>query len=550
MKKYIISFLAIMFLFIGGVKANTINKIEMDIYIDQNGDALVKETWDYTSDKNTEIYHGYPNLGDSTITGLKVSDSTGQEYSYDSDWDVTESYEDKKFKYGYNYVNDGVEICWGISHYGTYTYYAEYKINGFVYNVEDAQIAYWTLIQPTTENLQYYYVKIHADERFSDQLPVWGYGKKGAYAYVYDGYIELSSDSALDSSEYATVLVKFEPGTFHTDYTIDYNFDDISDMANEGATPYKEKTDWKALIINLLEYMVLPFLFVTAIVGKFSAQSGKLYKKTIPKKDIPEFRDFPCGDDMFRAYFVASEYQLVLNKTDFLGTLLLKWLKDGVITITTEEKGIFKTKSTKIMMPKEVVEAGLTNKLEVKMYSMMRTAAEDGILEQNEFNKYCKKNYTKVLAWFDDCINEEYNIIKMTDLVVKDDKRKNKFNASAKLDEIGLHMAGLKKFYKEFGSMYDKTAIEVKLWREHLMYAQIFGIAKEVAKEFKALYPTEIMEAEIDSVVLVNNFSTSSMSAASTAKSRAESYSSGGGGFSSGGGGGGSFGGGGSMGSR
>ena len=111
-------------------------------------------------------------------------------------------------------------------------------------------------------------------------------------------------------------------------------------------------------------------------------------------------------------------------------------------------------------------------------------------------------------------------------------------------------MAGLKKFYKEFGSLYDKEAIQVKLWREHLMYAQIFGVAKEVAKEFKALYPTEIMEAEIDSVVLVNDFSTSSMSAASTAKSRAESYSSGGGGFSSGGGGGGSFGGGGSMGSR
>ena len=549
MKKIIVSFV-LMFLFIGGVKANTINKIDMDIYIDQNGDALVKETWNYTSDRNTEIYHSYANMGDSTITQLKVSDSTGAEYEFNSEWDVTGSFERKQFSYGYNYVNNGVEICWGISHYGTYTYYVSYKINGFIYNVADAQIAYWTLLPPTSENLQEYYIKIYADERFSDNLDVWGYGKKGAYAYVYDGYIELSYDQPLSSDEYVTFLAKFDQGTFHTDYVLDYNFDDMLSMAKEGSTPFKDTIDWKDLIINLFAYVALPFIFFATIIGKAFMHSGKLYKKTIPKKDIPMFRDFPCGEDMFRAYFVASEYELVMNKTDFLGTLLLKWLKDDIISITTEEKGIFKNKTTKIMMPKEVVEVGLTNKLEVKMYSMMRTAADDGILEQNEFNKYCKKNYTKVLAWFDECIDEEYDLIKTTDLIVKDEKRKHKYNASAQLDEIGLHMAGLKKFYKEFGSLYDKEAIQVKLWREHLMYAQIFGVAKEVAKEFKALYPTEIMEAEIDSVVLVNNFSTTSMSAASTAKSRAESYSSGGGGFSSGGGGGGSFGGGGSMGSR
>ena len=53
-----------------------------------------------------------------------------------------------------------------------------------------------------------------------------------------------------------------------------------------------------------------------------------------------------------------------------------------------------------------------------------------------------------------------------------------------------------------------------------------------------------------NTLVFVNNISTSSVHAATSARSAAESYSSGGGGFSSGGGGGGSFGGGGSMGGR
>ena len=47
------------------------------------------------------------------------------------------------------------------------------------------------------------------------------------------------------------------------------------------------------------------------------------------------------------------------------------------------------------------------------------------------------------------------------------------------------------------------------------------------------------------SLIFINNITRSGINSASTAKSRAESYSSGGGGFSSGGGGGGSFGGGG-----
>ena len=43
--------------------------------------------------------------------------------------------------------------------------------------------------------------------------------------------------------------------------------------------------------------------------------------------------------------------------------------------------------------------------------------------------------------------------------------------------------------------MHDKTAIEVKMWREYLIYAQILGMAKEVAKEFKDLYGDKIKNA-------------------------------------------------------
>ena len=113
---------------------------------------------------------------------------------------------------------------------------------------------------------------------------------------------------------------------------------------------------------------------------------------------------------------------------------------------------------------------------------------------------------------------------------------------------------GLKLFLTEFSNIKQREAIEVNLWDEYLMYAYIFGIADEVVKQFKNLYPEVVVEMQnmnmdFDTFIFINDISRSSVSSARSAKSEAEakasSYSSGGGGFSSGGGGGGSFGGGG-----
>ena len=89
-----------------------------------------------------------------------------------------------------------------------------------------------------------------------------------------------------------------------------------------------------------------------------------------------------------------------------------------------------------------------------------------------------------------------------------------------------------------------------------MIYAQIFGIADKVAKQFKKLYPNVIANYEerygysYSDIMFVHTVSSSVMSSAISSRDRANAYSSGGGGFMSGGGRRGSFGGGGSMGSR
>ena len=263
-------------------------------------------------------------------------------------------------------------------------------------------------------------------------------------------------------------------------------------------------------------------------------------------KEINMFRDIPCKKDVFRAYFIAQAYSLNKNNTDFLGTLFLKWIYEDKISVKKEiKKKLLKEKEvTSLVLDENVI---FDNGSEKEIYDILYKASGDGILENNEFEKYAKNNYKKVEKWFDNAEAYGRGLYIQDGLVTKNG---HKYLIDDKLKTDAIELAGLKKYLLEFASMDTKEAIEVKLWKEYLMYAQIFGIADKVAAQFKKLYPEVINDmsnnnVDIGDVILINNMSTTFVRAVSSARSAAENYSSGGGGFNVGGGGGGSFGGGG-----
>ena len=53
------------------------------------------------------------------------------------------------------------------------------------------------------------------------------------------------------------------------------------------------------------------------------------------------------------------------------------------------------------------------------------------------------------------------------------------------LKQEAIELAGLKRYLNEYTLIKERQAIEVQLFEEYLIYAQIMGIAKKVAKEFK-----------------------------------------------------------------
>lgn len=548
--KYILFLIVYMFS-INIVYANDIKKITMDIYVDNFGDAHVIEEWTATLSSGTEGYKPYYNLGNSEIKDYKVS-LNNKYFTTISSWDIDASFNEKSYKAGINKVNNGYELCFGISKYGTNTYKMEYTITNFVSQTEDYDMIYWQLIPyDLSDKPDYIYIKIYSDFLYDADLPVWGYGNYGGYAYVYNGYIELIHEDELDSDEYMTVLVKFPKNTFKTSSILNNDFNYYYEMAEDGATTYSDKiTIWDIIktifivLINLIPYIIVVLIIIFGVnTSEYGTKTLRFNKgkKKIKMKEVNYFRDIPCDKDIFKAYWVACQYGLVEKKTDFLGAILLKWLKNKNIENTTVTSGILKKEERAIKL---ITSNGLNQK-EKELFDMMLTSSGDGVLESNEFTRWCKKNYKKILGWFNEVIDNETMNFVNAGLIREEKKLFKTYYVSDNMYEYAIEMAGLKKFLNEFSNISNRESIEVNLWEEYLMYAQIFGIAKKVAKEFKKLYPDIITDDAYNDIVFINTISYSGVSAASSAKQRAESYSSGGGGFSSGGGGGGSFGGGG-----
>ena len=183
---------------------------------------------------------------------------------------------------------------------------------------------------------------------------------------------------------------------------------------------------------------------------------------------------------------------------------------------------------------------------------MFLEASKDGVLEDSEFSKWCNVNYREILDWFDTILDTEKDKLVQNGLLIevkKDFLSYEKYIATPELRQYALNIAGLKKYLEEYTLIADREVPDVVLFEDYLILAQMFGIADEVSKNFKKLYPDLITQTNFDSyntVTFINLYAVHGMNSAYSAnRAAARNYSSGGGGFSSGGGGFGSFGGGG-----
>ena len=548
MKKII--FTLLLFLTPLSVKADKIYSVDMKIDIEKDGTANITEIWDVKASGGSEWYKQIIDLGNSDLSNYKVS-MDGKELLYKQYWNINGSMDEKAGYYGINGISDGLELCFGKTDKKRHKFILTYTISNYVFNTNDSQVLYWTLL-PNVD-LDNFTVEVSSYYSFPDTLDVWGYGYKG-YAYVENGKIKMSNDGKL-KDEYVVLLAKFPLNTFATtNRYLDYNtFNDVYELAEEGTFDYDYDNNLSFFDIIygifgiLMDLVPILFFILLPVILSNRKKYGYKNNKIIDKKNVPFFREIPCNKDIYYANALIKLNNFDYKETNILGAIILKWVKNKKVIFINEEKGIFNKSTTTIDLR---LNPTFDNELEQKLFDMMYKASKDGLLEARELEKWCKNNYSKFFGLFTKIENNEINRLKAENHIYKrtdkaECKKQNVMDDTIYYDSVKLY--GLKLFLQEFSRIDTKEVLEVHLWDEYLMFAYLFGIADKVAKQLKNMYPEVLqqMDFDYDTIVFVNSITTRSVSAASSARSAAQSYSSGGGGFSSGGGGGGSFGGGG-----
>jgi len=169
------------------------------------------------------------------------------------------------------------------------------------------------------------------------------------------------------------------------------------------------------------------------------------------------------------------------------------------------------------------------------LYFITVAAGDDKVLQPKEFNKWAKKHAKEMKKFF------------------------KLLNVSADSSYVSQHASnvyGLKNYLEDFTLVGERHVEEVALWDEYLVYAQLFGISKQVVADIRRICPEyyemskfakSVDDVDIDYIDVwsMSFYSSSLRSIDATNTKTVLSEIAGGGGSSSFGGGGGFSGGGG-----
>lgn len=78
-------------------KDDVINKIDINITLDNSGNAHVEEIWDVKANMGTEFYKGMYNLGNMKVTNFKVYENNTL-FTYVDKWNIDASLDEKRIK--------------------------------------------------------------------------------------------------------------------------------------------------------------------------------------------------------------------------------------------------------------------------------------------------------------------------------------------------------------------------------------------------------------------------------------------------------------------
>ena len=514
--------------------------LNIRVVLSHNGDALITETrlMD-VDDEGTECYIGLANTGESTVRNLQVKDETGLQFTYVDEWDIDQSRAWKAGKCGIIKKRNGYELCWGLGDQGHRTYITQYTYTGLVHAYPDADaIRHVFLDADVRPKPAHVLLTITTDDGTpinADSCGIWGFRFNGELSFM-DNSIVVESTEAFEDQSALYVMVRFPKGMFQPTIQEDDTFEHKKELAFEGSD-YVGSDDedmsifeWIIFILVYVGFSIVPVVcFIWHLYSVWRARRRA-------NKDLLWYRDIPMDGNLQEANNVLNAYKyLHTDYNNLMSACILKLINMGAITIETRPN--MKGKMEQNFVIQELKDIDKQPVLMRKIYNIFKQAAgADTVLEPKELKQYMNSSQHQSIT--DSFINTLHTKTKISQYKDREDEVRQLF--------------GLKKFLKEFTLLDERELKEVKLWKDYMIYATLFGIADKVIKEMKKINPEyfnmdQVAGQMANDMTLPTIYSVMRHSTASAVANKAarEHRSSGHGGHSSWGGGGGGFSGGG-----
>lgn len=521
---------------------NHVQSMEIDAALSRDGSAVITQVWTADTDEGTEFYLACRDSGYLTVTDFSVSDETGP-YTLLEDWDPDASFEEKAGKCGIHKTEDGVELCWGISRYGSRTYTIRYVLHDLVGAYSDADGFNHRFV----DDMSTFPTNVTLTIRSQDGTPLTD-GNCDIWAFGYDGQIRFEnggiyawSEYALDHGEHMTVMVSLEKGVLSPQRRVDESFEEVKERAFEDSD-YEKDGGFGDLLLGIAVIVLIGVFIALAGIIAAGRRKAKLNKRA---KEVDYFRDAPNNGNLNVTHRLGAACELC-REDGLLGAYLLRLISDGALE-PEETAGRSAQVDLRLVRPPRS-----DNAYDGAFYTILEAAAgDDGVLQAKELERFCDRNAKPLAGFAESCRKDADRTMIRAGCyrgAVCEGVKSLTPQGQEQLDEI----LGLKRFLLDFSLIHERGVRETVIWQDYLIYAHLLGIADKVAPQIRRLYPDALPQVErfercIGYAGYYNGFM---YSAYRRELQRQQTVRSGGGGGSASFGGGGGFSGGGGGGTR
>ena len=482
-----------------GAGAQSINDLIIEVYLTENGSADVIQYWDVTiddSDTGTEWYvpvNSLKKLG-MEIKDLAVVEGGKPFVSEGDDWvSKGRSRSEKAGRCGIIHYSDGsFDMCWGFGTTGNHFWAVSYTITNLIQSLDDADgFIYQFVNDELPSDPKHVKITIIDTASTAEWDPTVNVG---GWTFGYDCENSFSGNTFISDSDgrvkYVNVMMRFDKGMYSPARSRDMTFEQMQKEAFKGSDYKKSGSnltfgDWVDIFFDY-GWVVLTFVFIF-LVGVYNAirrayikATGKRWKQDIFGESKIEgwWREAPLDKNLSAAYSLLKKGDKLASDEKYdngiIGAYFLRWIENGVLKIVDDDPT---AKKQRVSLALTDVLPDEENDSEFKLYTMVVEAAgENRILEKKEFEKWSRAHYQKVCNWPSSAAAAGNHI----------------WNSKSK--EERTRLVQLKNFLQDFTLMNEREANQVMLWKDYLVYAQLFGIADKVTENFKKLYPVEFQE--------------------------------------------------------